>query len=64
MKEVQKSKLPKFTGQEGGSKAKVWLIGVKNLALRHTLQGKRPKIPMSTLKGDALLWCVNEETKM
>ena len=65
MKEVQKSKLPEFTGQEGASKAEAWVIAVKRaLSFKAYTSGEKAQISMSLLKGDTLLWWVNEETKM
>lgn len=65
MKEVQKSKLLEFTGQKGGSKVEAWVIGAKRaLSCKAYPLGEKAQISMSLLKGDALLWWVNEETKM
>jgi hypothetical protein len=65
MKEVQKSKLPKFIGQDGGLVVEAWVIGVKRaLNFKTYSTTKKAQIAMSLLKGEALLWWVNEETKM
>eukprot|EP00253_Pinus_taeda_P021555 PITA_21555 len=65
MKEVQKSKLPEFTGLEGGSKAEAWVMAVKRaLSFKAYTSTEKAQISMSLLKGDALLWWINEETKM
>ena len=65
MKEVQKSKLPEFTGQDGGSKAEAWVVSVKRArSFKEYASREKAQIAMSLLKGEALLWWVNEETKM
>lgn len=65
MKEVQKSKLPEFTGLEGGSKVEAWVMAVKRaLSFKAYTSTEKAQISMSLLKGDALLWWINEETKM
>eukprot|EP00253_Pinus_taeda_P028908 PITA_28908 len=65
MKEVQKSKLPDFTGLEGGSKAEAWVMAVKRaLSFKAYTSTEKAQISMGLLKGDALLWWINEETKM
>lgn len=65
MKEVQKSKLPEFTGLEGGSKAEAWVMVVKRaLSFKAYTSTEKAQISMSLLKRDSLLWWVNEETKM
>lgn len=65
MKEVKKSKLPEFTGQEGGSKVEASAIGVKRaLSFKAYTSREKAQISMSLLKGDTLLWWVNEEMNM
>jgi len=65
MKEVQKYKLSEFMGQEEGSKEEAWVIGVKRaLSFKAYTSREKAQISMSLLKVDALLWWVNEETKM
>jgi len=65
MKEVQKSKLPEFMGLEGGSKAEAWVMAVKRaLSFKAYTSTEKAQISMSLLKGDALLWWINEEMKM
>ena len=52
MKEVKPSKLLEFTGQEGGSVAEAWVIGVKRaLSFKTYSLGEDAQIPMSLLKG-------------
>ena len=65
MKEVQKSKLPKFISQDRGSKVEAWVIGVKRaLSFKAYTSREKAQIEMSLLTGEALLWWVNEEMKM
>ena len=65
MKEVHKSKLPDFSGKEGGQAAEAWLVGIKRaLSFRDYTSNEKAQISISLLKGDALLWWVNEERKL
>ena len=65
MKEVQKSRLPEFIGQDGCSKAEAWVFGVKrSLSFNEYASREKAQITMSLLKGETLLWWVNEEMKM
>ena len=52
-------------GKEGGQVAKPWLVGVKRaLSFKDYKSTEKVQITMSLLKGDALLWSVNEERKL
>lgn len=65
MKEVHKSKLPYFSGKEEGQVVEAWLVGIKRaLSFRDYISNEKTQISMSLLKGDALLWWVNEERKL
>ena len=65
MKEVHKSKLPNFSRKEGGQVAEAWLVGIKRaLSFRDYTSNEKAQISMRLLKGDALLWWVNEERKL
>ena len=65
IKKVHKSNLPKFIGVQEGQVVETWLVGVKRaLRFKDYTTNEKAQIAMSLLKGEALLWWVNEESKL
>ena len=48
-----------------GQVAEAWLVGVKrDLSFKYYTTNEKAQIAMSLLKGEELLWWVNEESKL
>ena len=63
--ELQKIKLPKFSGGRAGEHAEAWLEGmIRCFALREYFSTSKTKIIVFQLKGNALIWWGNLEKQL